>query len=187
VIDEGNDLIYRASLGIAYPFGNSTSIPFTRQFFTGGANGIRAWHVRSLGPGSIGDTLDYYNQTADIKIEANLEYRFKLFWVLEGALFLDIGNIWTIKEDENAVAKYSYDPAYFRWNKFYKDLAVGTGLGLRFDFNFFIFRLDIGMKIRDPRDIYENDVKLDTSKWILGNRGLVADDFVFHIAIGYPF
>jgi len=188
VLNEGNDLIYRASVGAAYPYGNSTSIPFTRQFFTGGANGIRAWHVRSLGPGSVGDTLKYYNQTADIKIEANLEYRFKLFWVLGGALFLDVGNIWTIKEDGNSVTKYGYDPAYFQWNKFYKDLAVGTGLGLRFDFSFFVFRLDVGMKLRDPRDIYENDVKLNTSKWIPWDRNLsLRDDFTLHIAIGYPF
>ncbi len=188
VINEGNDFIYRASIGVAYPYGNSTSIPFTRQFFTGGANGIRAWHVRSLGPGSVGDTLKYYNQTADIKIEGNLEYRFKLFWVIGGALFLDFGNIWTIKEDKNSVAKYGYDPAYFQWNKFYKDLAVGTGLGLRFDFSFFVFRLDVGMKLRDPRDIYENEVKLDTSKWIPWDRKLsLRDDFTLHIAIGYPF
>ncbi len=188
VLNEGNDLIYRFSVGAAYPYGNSTSIPFTRQYFTGGANGIRAWHVRSLGPGSVGDTIGYYNQTADIKIEANLEYRFKLFWVLEGALFLDLGNIWTIKEDQNAVAKYDYDPAFFQWNKFYNDLAVGTGLGLRFDFSFFVFRLDVGMKLRDPRDIYENDIKLNTSKWIPWDRKLsLRDDFTLHIAIGYPF
>lgn len=188
VLNEGSDLIYRISVGAAYPYGNSTSIPFTRQFFTGGANGIRAWHVRSLGPGSLGDTLKYYNQTADVKIEANLEYRFKLFWVLGGALFLDVGNIWTIKRDENSVIKYGYDPAYFKWNKFYKDLAVGTGLGLRFDFSFFVFRLDVGMKLRDPRDIYENDVMLNTSKWIPWDRNLsLRDDFTLHIAIGYPF
>ncbi len=188
VLNEGNDLIYRFSVGAAYPYGNSTSIPFTRQYFTGGANGIRAWHVRSLGPGSVGDTIGYYNQTADIKIEAKLEYRFKLFWVLEGALFLDLGNIWTIKEDQNAVAKYDYDPAFFQWNKFYNDLAVGTGLGLRFDFSFFVFRLDVGMKLRDPRDIYENDIKLNTSKWIPWDRKLsLRDDFTLHIAIGYPF
>ncbi|UCG27274.1 MAG: BamA/TamA family outer membrane protein [Bacteroidales bacterium] len=189
VLNETNDLIYRISLGAAYPYGNSISVPFTEQFFSGGANGVRAWHVRSLGPGSTraGENL-FFNQTADIKLEANLEYRFKLFWILEGAWFLDAGNIWTIKEDKDIMDQ---DPAFFRWNKFYKDLAVGTGLGLRFDLSFFVFRLDLGMKLRDPQGY---DIQADTEegiskKWIIGNRGpsIKKDDFVLHFAIGYPF
>jgi outer membrane translocation and assembly module TamA len=190
VINGGNDLVYRFSFGAAYPYGNSTSIPFTRQYFTGGANGIRAWHVRSLGPGSTEASENlFFNQTADIKLEANLEYRFKLFWILEGAMFIDAGNIWTIKENKKLPERYDgVDPALFEWNRFYKELAVGTGLGLRFDFSFFIFRLDVGMKVRDPGDVYDGDVKLDTSKWIPWDSKLsLRDDFTLHIAIGYPF
>jgi len=190
VINGGNDLVYRVSVGVAYPYGNSTSIPFTRQYFTGGANGIRAWHVRSLGPGSTEASENiFFNQTADIKLEANLEYRFKLFWILEGAMFLDAGNIWTIKKNKNLPERYDgVDPALFEWNRFYKELAVGTGLGLRFDFSFFIFRLDVGLKVRDPGDVYDGDVKLNTTKWIPWDRKLsFRDDFTFHIAIGYPF
>jgi outer membrane translocation and assembly module TamA len=190
VLNESNDLVYRVSVGAAYPYGNSSSIPFTRQYFTGGANGIRAWHVRSLGPGSTEASENvFFNQTADIKLEANLEYRFKLFWILEGAMFIDAGNIWTIKKNENLPERYNgEDPALFQWNKFYKDLAVGTGLGLRFDFSFFIFRLDMGMKVRDPGDVYSEDDLVNRSKWIPWDRKLsFRDDFTFHIAIGYPF
>lgn len=187
VLAGSNDLVYRGSVGVAFPYWNSSVIPFTKQYFSGGANGLRAWHVRSLGPGSYADTnAVFYNQTADIKIEANLEYRFKLFWVLEGALFLDVGNIWSIKEDEDRPG------AFFEWNKFYKDLAVGTGLGTRFDFSFFVFRLDVGMKLRDPRGIYFDNPDIQISpndpRWIPGNRKLsFHDDFTLHIAIGYPF
>lgn len=190
VINGGNDLVYRLAIGVAYPYGNSTSIPFTRQYFTGGANGVRAWHVRSLGPGSTEASENiYFNQTADIKLEANLEYRFKLFWILEGAMFVDAGNIWTIKENKNLAERYDgKDPALFQWNKFYRDLAIGTGLGLRFDFSFFVLRLDVGMKMRDPGDVYKGDIKLDRSKWIPWDRRLsLKDDFTLHLAIGYPF
>ena len=96
-----SSVVYRGFAGIGIPYGNSKAIPFEKQYFGGGANGIRAWQVRSLGPGSyvVPDTIDFINQTADIKLEANAEYRFKLFWILEGALFLDAGNIWTFNED----------------------------------------------------------------------------------------
>ena len=121
-----------AFFGIGIPYGNSKAIPFEKQYFSGGSNGIRAWQVRTLGPGSYNptDTVSFLNQTADIKLEANAEYRFKLFWILEGAVFLDAGNIWTYKDDP------ARPGAQFKLNKFYKDIAVGTGAGLRFDFKF---------------------------------------------------
>jgi len=115
------------------------------------------------------------NETADIKIEANAEYRFKLFSVLEGALFLDAGNIWTYNKDS------SRPGSQFILNKFYKDIAVGTGTGLRFDFKFVIGRVDLGMKLRDP-------VLTDGSKWIVFRRPYsIRHDFAMVIAIGYPF
>ena len=171
-----DQLVCRAFLGVGYPYGNSQAMPFEKQYFSGGANGIRAWHVRELGPGSYdpGD-ISFYNQTADIKIETNLEYRFKLFWVLEGALFLDAGNIWAIRQEDERPG------SVFQWDKFYNDIALGTGFGARFDFSFFIFRLDMGMKLRDPSI---NDSK----KWVWTNGGVnFKDDFTLHLGIGYPF
>ena len=173
-------IVYRGFFGIAIPYGNSSAVPFEKQYFGGGANGIRAWQVRSLGPGSYnpyppGDTSKVFlNETADIKLEANAEYRFKLFWILEGAVFLDAGNIWS----------YIDDPArpgsQFRFNKFYKDIAIGTGTGFRFDFKFVIARVDVGMKLRDPL--------LDgTSHWIMLNGPYRRDDFTIVLGIGYPF
>jgi hypothetical protein len=170
-------VVYRGFFGIGIPYGNSKAIPFEKQYFSGGANGIRAWQVRTLGPGSYAhpDTVSFLNQTADIKLEANAEYRFKLFWILEGALFVDAGNIWTYRDDT------SRPGAQFKLNKFYKDLAVGTGTGLRFDFDFVLGRIDFGMKLRDP-------ASTGKSKWILMDRPYnFPEDFTVVIGIGYPF
>ena len=112
-------IVYRGFFGIGIPYGNSKAIPFEKQYFSGGSNGIRAWQVRTLGPGSFSptDTVSFLNQTADIKLEANAEYRFKLFWILEGAVFLDAGNIWTYRDDP------ARPGAQFKLNKFYKDIG----------------------------------------------------------------
>jgi len=184
-INDVSSIVYRGFVGAGIPYGNSQAIPFEKQYFGGGANGIRAWQVRTLGPGSyvpIATKFPYapsnkrfLNQTADIKIEANTEYRFKLFWVLEGALFLDAGNIWS----------FNYDAArpgsQFKINSFYKDIAIGTGTGLRFDFSFFLMRADLGIKLRDPWLNYG-------SKWIIMNRPYsFKKDFAIVVAIGYPF
>jgi outer membrane protein assembly factor BamA len=169
-----SSIVYRGFFGIGIPYGNSKAVPFEKQYFGGGANGIRAWQVRSLGPGSYSDTSKFLNETADIKLEANAEYRFKLFWILEGALFVDAGNIWSIRKDP------ARQGAEFRFDKFYKDIAVGTGTGFRFDFKFVIARVDIGMKLRDP-------LIIDGSKWIFLNRPYKRDDFTIVLGIGYPF
>lgn len=176
ILNDVSSIVYRGFAGIGIPYGNSKAIPFEKQYFGGGANGIRAWQVRSLGPGSyIPEETDFLNQTADIKLEANAEYRFKLFWILEGALFLDAGNIWTFNED------LSRPGAKFSFNSFIKDMAVGTGTGLRFDFTFVTARVDMGMKLRDP-SISEG------SKWILTNRNYnFRDDVTIVLGIGYPF
>ena len=176
-INDISSVVYRAFAGIGIPFGNSRAIPFEKQYFGGGANGIRAWQVRSLGPGSyeVPDTINFINQTADIKLEANVEYRFKLFWVLEGALFMDAGNIWTFNEDA------SRQGARFKFGKFINDMAVGTGTGFRFDFSFVTARVDMGVKLRDPA-INQG------SKWILASRPFdFGDDITFVPGIGYPF
>ncbi len=174
-IDKYNSLVTRAFLGVGLPYGNFDVLPFEKKYFTGGANGIRAWQVRSLGPGTYKAPSDAYpNQSSDIKLEANIEYRFKLISLLEGALFFDVGNIWAINEKDNR------EGAQFELDKFYKQLAFGTGTGFRFDFSYFIFRLDLGMKLREPADKFGDG-------WIIGTRSYNLDDFTLSFAIGYPF
>jgi len=176
IINNVSSVVYRSFIGVGVPYGNSGAMPFEKQYFSGGANSIRAWQVRSLGPGSYTPVdSSFFNMTADIKLEFNVEYRFKLFWILEGALFVDAGNIWTYYDDEDRPG------ARFKLNKFARDLAVGTGFGLRFDLNFVILRADLGMKLRDPQ-------LPDNPKWILQRRSLnFKDDFSLNISIGYPF
>ena len=175
MIDRLSSVVGRTFLGIGVPYGNFNVLPFEKKYFTGGANGIRAWQVRSLGPGSYkAPTNIYPNQSSDIKLEANLEYRFLLFWLMEGALFMDAGNIWAINSLDNR------EGAVFKINEFYKQIAVGSGVGLRFNFTYFLFRLDLGVKMRDP--------SLAAGKrFIPGNYRLSTDQFNLSFAIGYPF
>jgi Omp85 superfamily domain len=176
VVDKTNTFVFRFFGGIEIPYGNSLSMPIEKMYYSGGANSIRAWNVRDLGPGSYsgGSKTRFPNQTGDIKLEANFEYRFKMFWLLEGALFIDAGNIWNLNSDE-------FEGGLFRKDEFYKEFAVGSGYGARFDFSFFIFRLDLGVKLCDPS--YEQK-----ERWVFGNRGLTwQDDFTINIGIGYPF
>lgn len=181
MIDKLSSLVGRAYVGVGVPYGNFDVLPFEKKYFTGGANGIRAWQVRSLGPGtykapvdSISRNRSIPNQLSDIKLEANLEYRFNLFWVMEGAFFVDAGNIWAINSKDNR------EGAVFKVNDFYKQIAVGTGLGLRFDFTYFLFRLDLGLKMRDP--------SLPAGKrFIPGNYPIRGEHMNLSFAIGYPF
>ncbi len=172
-ISDINSVVYRLFAGIGVPYGNATAIPFEKQYFAGGANSMRGWQPYLLGPGSSVATSHYPDRTGDLKLEANAEYRFKLFWVLEGALFADAGNIWSLSKDDDRIG------GQFQWNKFYKDVALAGGVGLRWDFGFFLFRTDLGMKMRDP------SLPQDT-RWFF-NRGMTGRDFAFSIAINYPF
>ncbi len=175
MINRLSSVVGRAFAGIGVPYGNFNVLPFEKKYFTGGANGIRAWQVRSLGPGTYKAPNDIYpNQSSDIKLEANLEYRFKLIWLMEGALFTDAGNIWAINGKDNR------EGSVFKVDQFYKQIAVGSGFGLRFNFTYFLFRLDLGMKMRDP--------SLEAGKrFIPGNYRITADHFNLSFAIGYPF
>jgi outer membrane protein assembly factor BamA len=174
-INKMNAFAYRFLAGAAYPYGNSSVLPFEKQYFAGGANGIRAWPVRGLGPGTFVDTvLTYYNQMADIKLEANVEYRFKLVWLFEGALFVDAGNIWSIRADA------APEGGLFKWDQFYKQIAVGTGVGLRSDFDYFIFRVDMGVKALDP-------TRPPGQQFMLGSEAMKWQNLTFNFAIGYPF
>jgi outer membrane protein assembly factor BamA len=174
-INNVSSIAYRFFTGVGYPYGNLKVLPFEKRYFTGGANGIRAWPVRGLGPGTYSDpTTTYYNQTADIKLEMNAEYRFKLFWILEGAMYFDAGNIWCIRPEG------SVDGGMFKWNTFYKQIALGSGAGIRFDFDYFLIRIDSGIKVIDP-------TITDGGKWVLVNESLKWKNIAFNFAVGYPF
>jgi outer membrane protein assembly factor BamA len=140
---------------------------------------MRASNTRDLGPGSYREErpdsgLYFPNRNGDIKIEANFEYRFKLIWKMEAALFLDAGNVWEYGKAENKPG------ADFAWNRFYKEIAVGTGFGARFDFSFFLLRIDLGIRLRDP-------AIEGTNKWIPVFREFGFNDLHLKFGIGYPF
>lgn len=170
-----NSLAYRCFFGLAYPYGNMDVMPFEKQYFSGGANGIRAWAVRGIGPGSHkpGST-SVFNQMGDMKLEMNAEYRYKLFWVLEGAIFADAGNIWTTRY------RAEVPDGFFRFNTFVEQIAIGTGAGLRMDFNYFLLRLDFGIQARDPS-------REAGDRWTLFRYPLTSDKWTLNFAIGYPF
>ena len=135
-------LVGRLMAGVAYSYGNSITTPYSEQFYIGGANSIRAFTIRSIGPGSYRPTdskYGYLDQTGDIKFEANLEYRFPILGDLHGATFLDAGNVWLLRYDK------SRPGGQLKWGRFLKDLALGTGIGLRYDLTFLVIRLDWGI------------------------------------------
>jgi outer membrane protein assembly factor BamA len=190
-LNASNHMVGRLFAGVGLPYGNSktvaddgtitASMPFEKKYYSGGTLSMRGWRMRSLGPGSYKDSLNskssitlYPNNTGDVKLEANLEYRFKLVWVIEGALFVDVGNVWDLHKDEKRVG------TDFKFNRFYRELAVDAGLGFRLDFTYFILSIDTGMKLIDPA----------------GNRGWVFNSLpdadrprIFNVSfgIGYPF
>lgn len=176
MIDYRNSLVFHVGVGVAVPYGNSKSLPFEKLYFSGGANSVRGWSVRSLGPGGYrGDanSLDYVNHTGDIKLDLNLEYRTHLFWKLNGAAFIDAGNVWTIRSRD------MQPEGQFKFDRFYKQLAVAYGLGIRFDLDFLILRFDGGMKAVNPMYTGKNRYPIVSPDF--------KRDFTFHFAVGYPF
>lgn len=175
--DKRNALALHAGFGIAYPYGNSKILPFEKRYFSGGANSVRGWSVRELGPGKFRGTdgrIDFINQTGDIKLDLNAEYRTSLFWKFQGAIFIDAGNIWTIRN-------YEEQPGgQFKLDEFYKQIAVAYGLGIRLNFDYFILRFDMGMKAVNPA--YENSKE----HWAIVHPKF-SRDFDFHFAVGLPF
>lgn len=175
-IDTRNTIVFHAGLGIAYPYGNSTILPFEKRYFSGGANSVRGWSVRSLGPGRYKGTdgnIDFINQTGDMKLDMNLEYRTRLMGKLDGAVFVDAGNIWTLRY-------YEEQPGgQFDISTFYEQLAVGYGVGLRLNFDFFTLRFDMGMKAVNPAYTGRKHYPILNHNF---NR-----DFAFHFAVGMPF
>lgn len=172
-----NALVFHLSAGIAYPYGNARMLPFEKRYYAGGANSVRGWSLRSLGPGCYvtrNGTIDYINQSGDAKLFASMEYRPHLFWKMDGALFVDAGNIWTI---------YDYDDqpgGQFQADTFLKQIAVAYGAGLRLDLGFIVVRFDGGMKAINPAfDSGEQRYPLLHPNF--------RRDFAWHFAVGYPF
>lgn len=173
--DRRQSIAFHIGAGIAIPYGNSDVLPFEKRFYSGGANSVRGWGVRTLGPGSYNSKEKrsfFGNRCGDIKFDVNLEYRAKLFWLIELGLFIDAGNIWTIKD-------YAVQPGgVFKWNKFYEQIAAAYGIGIRMDFKYFLVRVDMGMKAHDPASGEEH--------WPLLHPNFKHDS-EFHFSVGYPF
>ena len=172
----------RIIAGIGYPYGNSTTIPYVKQFFVGGSNSIRAFRARTLGPGSYDPTVQnasfFFDQSGDIKLELNAEYRANLYKFLNAAVFADAGNVWLVNEDpERPGGKFS--------KEFVKEIAVGVGVGLRLDFNILLLRLDLAMPLRVP--YFEEGDRWTFDRIDFGDRNWRRDNLILNIAIGYPF
>lgn len=172
----------RIIAGIGYPYGNSTTIPYVKQFFVGGSNSIRAFRARTLGPGSYDPTVQnasfFFDQSGDIKLELNAEYRANLYKFLNAAVFADAGNVWLVNEDpERPGGKFS--------KEFVKEIAVGAGVGLRLDFNILLLRLDLAMPLRVP--YFEEGDRWTFDRIDFGDRNWRRDNLILNIAIGYPF
>lgn len=172
-----SQLAMHLGFGIAYPYGNSRVLPFEKRYFSGGANSVRGWSVRELGPGKYrgkDGAIDFINQTGDLKLDMNLEYRAFLFWKIYGAAFLDAGNIWTLR-------KYAdQEGGEFRFQDFYKQIAVAYGAGVRLNFDYFILRLDLGIRAINPA--YE-----DQREHYCVFHPNIGRDFTVHFSVGLPF
>ena len=173
-----DQLVFHIGLGLAYPYGNSKVLPFEKRYFSGGANSVRGWTVRSLGPGRYKDKdgrINFITQTGDIKLDLNVEYRAHLFWKFNGAAFVDAGNIWTFREYEGQ------EGGQLKLKNVLEDLAVSYGLGLRLNFDYFILRFDLGMKAINPAYETDNEAHYPIVHPRLGR------DLAFHFAVGMPF
>lgn len=173
--DHRQSVAFHVGAGVAVPYGNSDVLPFEKRFYSGGANSVRGWGVRTLGPGSYDSNNNlskFIYQCGDIRFDVNLEYRAKLFWVVELGLFMDAGNIWTIKNYEDQPG------GVFKFNKFYEQIAAAYGAGIRLDFKYFLVRVDMGMKAHNPASGQEH--------WPLLHPRFKRDS-EFHFSVGYPF
>lgn len=174
--NNGQSIATRLLAGAGYAYGNSSALPFEKHFYGGGANSLRGWQARTVGPGTsqMDKSFIIPNQTGDMKLEANIEYRFNIFWKVAGAVFVDAGNVWTLRHKDTPVD----DPAVFRWKDFGNSIAADWGAGVRLDFGFLLLRFDLGMKIHDPAR---------EQKWVNPGKWLNRDNFALHFGVGYPF
>lgn len=172
----GQAIATRLLAGAGYAYGNSSALPFEKHFYGGGSNSLRGWQARTVGPGlSPRDTSFVIpNQTGDMKLEANIEYRFNMFWKVAGAVFVDAGNIWTLKDDGTENGRKSM----LTGGTFGKSIAANWGVGLRLDFSFLILRLDLGLKLHDPAR---------EQRWVGPDQWFKRDGYALHFGVGYPF
>ena len=172
----GQAIATRLLAGAGYAYGNSSALPFEKHFYGGGSNSLRGWQARTVGPGlsPMDTSVVIPNQTGDMKLEANIEYRFNMFWKVAGAVFVDAGNVWTLKDDGTQAGKESM----LRWDTFGESIAANWGVGLRLNFGFMLLRLDLGLKVHDPaRKI----------KWVGPDQWFKRDGYALHFGVGYPF
>lgn len=172
----GQALATRLVAGAGYAYGNSTALPFEKHFYAGGASSLRGWQARTVGPGTSqrDTTFVIPNQTGDMRLEANVEYRFNMFWKLAGAVFVDAGNVWTLKKTDVAASEGSL----FRWNTFGESIAANWGAGIRLNLDFLLLRVDLGLKVHDPAR---------EQKWVGPGGWFQRDGFALHFGVGYPF
>lgn len=172
--NSGHSLATRLLAGAGYAYGNSNALPFEKHFYGGGANSLRGWQARTVGPGCSPRDTSFVipNQTGDMKLEANIEYRFKVVWKLAGAVFLDAGNVWTLRNDSTD------NQSAFRWSTFGQSIAANWGAGVRLDLGFLLLRVDMGMKIHDPSRV---------NKWVGPQGWFSKGGYAMHFGVGYPF
>lgn len=169
VPSRSSQAVFRILSGIGIPYGNSDVLPFEKGFYLGGANSMRAWIYRGLGPGGFVNPGTNIDQMGDIVIETNFEYRFPVYNFFKGAVFMDAGNIWLLNKNN------TYPNAEFKFDTFYKQIAIDAGIGLRFDFNFFLFRVDFAWRLRDPS-------QEEGKRWVAAR-----NIWFWNFGIGYPF
>ncbi|MGI6292549.1 MAG: BamA/TamA family outer membrane protein [Bacteroidales bacterium] len=173
MIAKKSTFVLHTDIGLGIPTTrNSITLPFEKSFYLGGSNSMRAWRLRTLGPGSYKGLASRLESTGDIKIEFNAEFRTPIYKYLHTAFFVDAGNVWLFKKNMDL------PNGEFRWDKFYKDIAIGSGVGLRLDLSFFVLRLDAALQIYNPS-------KDDNMQWI--NEKVSLKDIVFNVGVGYPF
>lgn len=164
----------RILAGVGYAYGNSTALPYEKQFYCGGANSLRGWQARAAGPGysKMNKSFSIPSQTGDVKLEANAELRFRMFWKIEGALFADCGNIWSLQYDDPV--------SRFDINDFQNSLCLDTGIGIRVNLGFILLRLDAGTKTHDPS-------RAEGERWIAPYKCFKSNNSALHFGVGYPF
>jgi outer membrane protein assembly factor BamA len=188
---QGGVIAYRVNVGVGVPYGDNNILPYEKNFFAGGSSSVRAWGPRRLGPGSYSPLneegeIDYnFEQPGEIILEASIEYRQKLIGFLDWALFFDAGNTWTIRDDVGDDGEVRRPGGKFE-RGFYKEIALGTGMGFRMDFTFLILRFDMGVKVYEP-------ARPEGERWVLrdfkfgGLDGATDNSVILNIGIGYPF
>ena len=174
--NSGQSIATRFVAGAGHAYGNSNALPFEKHFYAGGANSLRGWQARTVGPGTSQRDTSFVipNQTGDMRLEANIEYRFDIVWKLEGAVFADAGNVWTLKQKD----VMPEDGSMFRWKTLGESIAANWGLGIRLNLDFLLLRLDAGFKVHDPAR---------TDKWTGPDKWFKRNGYALHFGVGYPF